>query len=59
MVISDEQALSKNYVVRCEFHNFPEELRNLGDAKLKINHEVKYILGKWNVLVDYLSCNPL
>ena len=55
---SNQQALSNIYGGRHELENIHEVLRNLGEATLKFNFEVKYIKGTNNVLVDYLRRNP-
>ena len=35
--------------------DFPEELRNLSETTMKYNFKVVYILGKSNIVADYLS----
>lgn len=41
-----------------ELSDFPEELQNLGEATMKYNFKVRYILGKSNILADFLSHHP-
>ena len=59
-VLSDQKALSDIYNTKGtrELSDFPEELRNLSEAMMKYNFTVKYILGKSNILADFLSHHP-
>ena len=59
-VLSDQKALSNIYNITGtrELSYFPEELWNLSEATVKYNFKVRYILGKCNIVVDYLSHHP-
>ena len=59
-VLSDQKVLLDIYNIEGtrELSDFPEELHNLSEAMMKYNFKVWYILGKCNILADYLSYHP-
>ena len=59
-VLSNQKALQDIYDTdrSRELSDFPEELHNLGKATMKYNFKVRYILGKSNILADFLSSHP-